>query len=109
MKQGYTVVEVVLAIFLASLISLSLFQLLKQVRRGVKRIVNIIEVDTPLMSFYNQVEKDVTGMFAPFSSMQAYAQKDKAASKEKERKKIPFAPQKEEKTQTTKTMDILFI
>lgn len=96
MKKGFTVIEVVLALFLASLISLSLFQLLKQVRRGVKTMVNVIEVDTPLLGFYNQVEKDVTGMFAPFSSIEVYAQKDKAVSKEKERKKIPFAPSKEE-------------
>jgi hypothetical protein len=96
MRKGFTVIEVVLTLFLASLISLSLFQLLKQVRRGVKRIVNVIEVDTPLLGFYNQIEKDVTGMFAPFSSIEAYAQKDKAAAKEKERKKIPFASLKEE-------------
>ncbi len=99
MKKGFTLIELVLAIFLASLISLSLFQLLNQVGRAVKRIVNIIEVDTPLTGFYNQVEKDVTGMFAPFSSIEAFAKKDKTASQEKERKKIPFAPKKEEKAE----------
>jgi hypothetical protein len=89
MKQGFTVIEVVLALFLASLISLSLFQLLKQVRRGVTRISHVIEVDTPLIGFYNQVEKDVTGMFAPFGSIEVYVQKDKAASREKEQTKMP--------------------
>lgn len=106
MKKGYTVIEVVLAMFLASLISMSLFQLLRQVQRGVKRMVNIMEVDAPLMTFYNQVEKDVTGMFAPFTSIEAFAKKDKAASKEKEKKKLPFAPQKEEPKEVRSTRPI---
>ncbi len=108
MRKGFTVIEVVLALFFASLISLSLFQLLNQVRRGVKRIVNVIEVDAPLMSFYNQVEKDVTGMFAPFSSIEVYSQKDKAASKEQDRKKVPFAPQKDEAGRTSKPIENVF-
>ena len=40
-------------------------------------------------------------MFAPFSSIEAFAKKDKTASQEKERKKIPFAPKKEEKPDET--------
>jgi len=65
-----------------------------------------MEVDTPLMGFSNQVEKDVTGMFAPFGSVQAYAKKDKSASRENEKKMIPFAPQKEEKVERNETKAI---
>ena len=83
MKNGFTIIEVVLAILLASFVSLSLYQLLKTAGRGVKSINRTIEVDMPLSGFYNQVEKDVTGMFAPFSSIQKFAKKDFEAKKEK--------------------------
>ncbi len=78
-----------LAILIASMIAFSLFQLLSQTRRGVKRITNVIEVDIPYTAFFNQVDKDITGMFAPRSSIESYAEqikkdKEEAAKKEKE-------------------------
>ena len=108
MRKGFTIIEVVIAIFLASLISLSLFQLLNQVRRAVKRITNVIDVDMPLIGFYNQVEKDVTGMFAPFSSMEVFINKDKEAAKQKEREKIPFMPDKKDAPLVSKPIENVF-
>ncbi len=104
MKNGFTVIEVVLAIALASLVSLSLFQLLRTAGRGVKNINKTIDVDAPLSGFYNQVEKDVTGMFAPFSSVQKFAKKDFEAKKEKE---SPFKKdKKEEKPEAKPELDM---
>ncbi|MBA3752206.1 prepilin-type N-terminal cleavage/methylation domain-containing protein [Candidatus Dependentiae bacterium] len=77
MKKGFSLAELMVAILLASLISLSLFQLLNQTRKVVRRIVNVIEVDEPYVAFYTHIEKDVIGMFSPYSSIQAYAEKDK--------------------------------
>ncbi len=109
MRKGFSLIEVVLAIFLASLISISLFQMLNQATRAVKRITNIIRVDMPLIGFYNQVEKDVTGMFAPFSSIEVFAQKDKAAAQEKEREKFPMQRKKtEEEPVVSKPIEHVF-
>ncbi len=94
MSKGFTVIEVVMAVFLASLVSLSLFQLLRVSGRGVRGINKIIEVDLPLSGFYDQVEKDVTGMFAPFSSIQKFAKKDLEAKKQKN---FPFKRDEKEK------------
>lgn len=97
MKKGFTIIEVVLAIFLATLISLSLFQLLNQARKAVRRITNVIEVDLPLISFYNQVQKDVTGMFTPASTLEFFIDKDAKAVKEKEQEKFSnFSRKKDE-------------
>jgi len=95
MKKGFTLIEVVIAIMLASLISLSLFRLLNQTRRAVTRITNVIDVDMPLIGFASQLEKDVTGMFAPQSSIEAFAKKDKEKTREEEKKKVPFYADKE--------------
>ena len=93
MKKGFTLIEFVLALFLASLLSLSLFQLLNQVRRAVRRINTVIEVDMPLTGFLQQVEKDVTGMFTPSSSLEEFIKQDKERVKERD----PFSKLKEKK------------
>ena len=77
MKRGFSLLELVIALSMAALISLSLFQLLTTTRKSVRRINNVIEVDVPFMAFYNQIEKDVLGMFAPRSAIQWYAKKEK--------------------------------
>ncbi len=103
MNKGFTIMEVVMAIFLASLVSLSLFQLLRVASRGVKNIEKVVTIDAPLSGFYDQVEKDVTGMFAPYSSVQQYAQKDFEARKEKN---FPFKRDDKKEQEPTVTLDM---
>lgn len=83
MKPGVTLIELVVAMMIASMMAISLFQVITQTRRAVSRISAVIEVDQNFMGFYNQVEKDVMGMFAPISSIQSYQQRDIKAQKEK--------------------------
>lgn len=83
MKPGVSLIELVVAVLIASMMAISLFQLITQTRRAVARISSVIEVDQHFIGFYNQIEKDVMGMFAPESSIQAYQEKDAKASKEK--------------------------
>lgn len=82
---------------MAALISLSLFQLLTTTRKSVRRITNVIDVDIPLMAFYNQIEKDVLGMFAPRSSVHAMAAKYKETKEKKPDEKSPKEEKKEQK------------
>ena len=98
MKKGFSLLELVLALFMASLLSLSLFQLIKNVRGRLNDITNVIEVDVPFMSFYSQIEKDVLAMFTPRSSLLMHVEKSQAPP-EKEQKqgdKEP-APKPEQK------------
>ena len=71
---------------MASLIGLSLFRLLTTTRKSVARIHTTIEMDTPFIAFYNQVEKDVLGMFAPRSSVSAFVAEQTKESKKTEKK-----------------------
>ena len=76
MKRGFSLLEIMVALLIASLMSITLFQLLTTTRRAVNRITNVIEVDVPFIAFYNQLEKDIVGMFAPRSSVSYYASKE---------------------------------
>ncbi len=108
MKSGFSLLELVLALFMASLVSLSLFQLLTNVSKSVKRITNVIEVDLPSMAFYNQVEKDVLAMFTPRSSLMMYAEKEEKEQAEKKQKLAEKALKQEEKKQKIKGITPVF-
>lgn len=72
MKSGFTLIEFVIAFLIASMIAIGLYQLLAQTRRGVNNILRVIEIDQPLAAFYNQLERDIIGMFAPASTKKFY-------------------------------------
>ncbi len=104
MKPGFSLLEVVIALFMAALIGLSLFQLLNVTRKSVGRITNIIELDVPFLAFYNQLEKDILGMFTPRSSLGMYVQK----MQEKEKKSGEKSEKKEEKKQASQGISPVF-
>ncbi len=71
-KLGFTLIEVVVALFLASFISVSVYQLFFQTQRSVRFVSDVIQADMPLPVFYNQLEKDITGIInQPFIYKQA--------------------------------------
>ncbi len=76
MRSGFTLIELMLALLISSLMVISLYQMLSQTRRGVARITDIMDVDVPLMALYTQLEKDVTGMFAPQKALKPYVEKE---------------------------------
>lgn len=61
-KFGFTLIEVVVALFISSFISVSIYQLLLQTQRSVSFVNEVIEADLSLPVFYNQMEKDITGI-----------------------------------------------
>lgn len=114
MKPGFSLLELVIALFMATLISLSLFQLLTTTRKALKRITNVIEVDVPFIAFYNQAEKDMLGMFTPRSSLAMYVEKmqeekDKKPEKEDTKKsQKEDTKKKEKKAPSTKGISPVF-
>jgi prepilin-type N-terminal cleavage/methylation domain-containing protein len=87
MKYGFSLIELMLALFISSAMILSLYQMLTQTRRTVSRITQVIDVDTPLMALYSQLEKDVTGMFASHAAEKPYIDKELKKLQEKNNKK----------------------
>lgn len=71
MKNGFTLIELIIALFIASMVTITLYQLTSQTQKAVKNIISIVDVDVPLLAFYSQLERDVTGMFTPLSTQKA--------------------------------------
>lgn len=89
MKYGFSLIELIVAVFMAAMVTLSLFQLLSQTRKAVTRINSVIDADLPFMAFCTQLEKDTTGMFAPQSSIGAFAAQEKKPEVPQEGAKRP--------------------
>lgn len=71
-NPGFSLIEIVIAFAIASVLSISLYQLLKQTTRIVGTINNSVDVGEDLMSFYPQIEKDISAMAIPISSARYY-------------------------------------
>jgi hypothetical protein len=114
-RPGFSLIEIVIAFLLASTVTMALYQLLSQTQKAVSSIMRVIDLDTPLISFYTQLEKDITGMFAPRSSQEFFAQnKDNDSEQKKSQekptenseKKSPEKPAQEHKEEGSKEKKI---
>lgn len=73
-KQGFTLIEIIIALLIGSLIIGSLYKILQQIQRGVTMITTVIDLDAPLISLHNQLERDLLGTFVPISTAQIKAE-----------------------------------
>lgn len=62
MKQGLMLIEVVIGIALASIMTILLYQAFAQTRASVSRTDQLIDYNSMLALVYNQLDKDITGM-----------------------------------------------
>lgn len=65
MKSGFTLIELVIGVMLASMISLVLYQTLNQTNKSTQIIKSTIDLDTTLALVYNQLDKDLSGVYIP--------------------------------------------
>lgn len=80
MKSGFSLLEISIVLMISAIMSLSLYKILKQTKRGVLVINDIIDTNIPLAALYNQLEKDVTGAFIPKSTEDFYRKKAQESS-----------------------------
>lgn len=64
-RQGFGLLDIVVAIALAAILSLLVFQALQQTRRTVKKIQATVDVNSMLIHFRDRVYKDIQGSFIP--------------------------------------------
>jgi prepilin-type N-terminal cleavage/methylation domain-containing protein len=64
-KLGFSLIEIIIAVLIGSFLTVSLYQILTKAQQAVKNINVVIDLDTPLMSMYNNLEKDFIGLFVP--------------------------------------------
>ncbi len=65
MKPGFTLIEVILATALASVISVTLIFMLQQMNGTLMRVDRISDLHMRASMLQNQMERDITGAFAP--------------------------------------------
>lgn len=87
MKHGFTLMEIIIGVLIATIITLSLYQLFIQIFRGTVIISKVIEVDSPIIPLYNQLSKDISGMFVPFNTLRQFEKKKEKGEIKKEEKK----------------------
>lgn len=102
MKHGFTLLEVVIVLLIGSMMFFGLYSLFFQVTRAVRSISRVIELDFPLIPFYNQLERDINGMFSPISTIKAYLQEEALKLKEKKDKKSEKVEKNEKEEQKLK-------
>ncbi|MGC2310899.1 MAG: prepilin-type N-terminal cleavage/methylation domain-containing protein [Candidatus Babeliaceae bacterium] len=65
MKSGFSLIEIVVALALASLLTIVLYTSFEQTKRTTKRMESLEEVSALTMRLYYQLEKDLGGVFVP--------------------------------------------
>lgn len=68
-KYGFSLIEILIAMLISSVLMLSLYQIYRQVQRAVLSIHRVIDIDTPLTSMHDRLEIDLTGAIVPASYM----------------------------------------
>ncbi len=64
-KHGFALIEIIVSIAISSMLSLVLFAILLQVQKSQQIVSNNIDTDLQIMTFYERMQKDLTGMFWP--------------------------------------------
>ncbi len=97
MKRGFTIIELMISLVISSLVGISLYRMFFQTSKIVKDIVQVIYADEPIYPIYNQMQNDITGMFAPRATVNFYL---KTLAESGEKKENP-----EEKKEPPKSLE----
>jgi prepilin-type N-terminal cleavage/methylation domain-containing protein len=80
---GFTLIEITAALLIGSLLTMSLYQIFRNIQRSVARMTSAIEIDSPIITFYNQLERDILGIFTPRNIKEKKATGPKQDNQEK--------------------------
>lgn len=93
MKQGFILIEVLLAAVIAAMIGAALFTSLYQITRFTTVVDNYADVWTKASIAHRQMEKDLLGVFIPVAAEKAPEKKKEEGAKNDKEKKEQEAPQ----------------
>jgi len=65
MRYGFTLIELVIAIAISSIIGVLLFNIFSQSNRLLTKVNSIVAADMNIVAFYDRFEKDISGAFIP--------------------------------------------
>lgn len=81
MKPGLSLIEVIVGLAIASILSVLLYQSTSQTARVVKTVDVMINAHSELALFSNRIQKDVAGMFVPRFAVEKKKDKNKPEQK----------------------------
>lgn len=84
-KLGFTFLELIIGITISAIISITLYMSFTQTQRSSRNLERIISVDTRIMILQNQLERDVSGVFAPHIEEEKVEQGFKNINEEKQK------------------------
>ena len=87
MKQGFTLIEILIALVIASLLGMILFNTFFQSNRSIQIVDSVIDLNMRAVVLGNQLEKDISGAFVPRGKKKKKESEEKSEQKEKEKKK----------------------
>jgi prepilin-type N-terminal cleavage/methylation domain-containing protein len=64
-KKGFALIEIIVSIAISSVIGVVLFTILIQVQKSAQFVANDVSIGIQLMTGYERLQKDFTGMFWP--------------------------------------------
>ncbi len=108
MPRGFSLLELVITLFISSLLSLLLFNVLNQSTVLLRRIESITATDIPVITCYDRLERDITGAFIPSigdpdTGDKAFAKQLKEAEEQEEKQQEEQKKQEAKKITQPKT------
>ena len=97
MKQGFTLIEIVLSVMASSILMIALFTSYYQVQKVSKSLENVMAVDDRASIFQLVFENDISGAFIP--NVQLLSSKDSKDASEARVEKVFYAAAAEEQLQ----------
>lgn len=94
-SQGFTLIELVVALVIASGLMLALYQTYKQVQNATISLNTIIDIDTPLQTLYDRLSIDIPGIIVPSTYLAEVEALLKKEDKNEDQKKQEGADKKE--------------
>jgi prepilin-type N-terminal cleavage/methylation domain-containing protein len=82
-KRGFTLLEMILAMSLSSVIVVGLVQLYRSVMNSFSASQDVMSIDRKVSLLFNQMERDFSSAYIPFLEMEKKSDKEKAAAEKK--------------------------
>ena len=87
MRPGFSLMEVMIFVALAAMLSGALFAAFWQIQLSASAIEETVAIDTSIALVYNQLEKDLAGTFVPQVNLASTETDKKPAAQKEEQKK----------------------
>lgn len=100
MKRGFTLIEIIIALLISSMLALVILRTFRQSTTTFQRITTVIDDTAELLGVYGQLERDLSGAFVPAvwkeAQVQDVQQAEQAAKVAAQKTKEEQAREKEE-------------